>query len=101
MLLILHSLITLSSSIIDDYNTLFINYRKELTKEPNYFSGKPQPISERTVISESKVHITNTVFESCHYKNKYGGAIYYSYSGGKILIEFSTFSNCFTKSLVL
>lgn len=94
MFLILHSLITLSSSTVEDYNTLFTNYREELAQETNYFSGKPQPISERTdLTNELKVYITNTVFERCFYAGN-GGAIYYSKSGGKIFIEFSTFSEC-------
>ena len=64
-------------SLIEDYNELFESFRNQLTTEGNYFYGKPQPISGRTVLSELIVHITNTVFKKCFTSNDYGGAIKY------------------------
>ena len=82
-------------SSVDDYNNLFASFRIQLSEEQNSFFEKPQPISNRADLSsKSKVYITYTLFKGCSISNNQGGAIYYSNSGGKILIEFSTFSQC-------
>ena len=66
-----------SEDSIETYNTKFHDFKENIE---NY---------------EISVHISNSIFKGCH-KSSEGGAIYYSYENGKILIEFSTFCNCYT-----
>ena len=94
-MLLFHFSLLVLCSIDDAYHNQFESFRNELKNEEDYFIGKNHTITTRTTITSAlKVLITNVVFHKCTYSSGYGGAVYYSMAGGKVLIEFSTFYAC-------
>lgn len=59
----------------------------------NIITTRPSPQP-----TQPKVHITNSIFTECFIKNSKGGAIFYEFEDGQILIEFSSFINCYAFS---
>ena len=82
----------------ESYNTLFRNFYNQF---PKFGSGKvynsqtfnSRPEQPTTLITT--VYVTNSFFYNCCIQGK-GGAILYGNENGRILIEFTTFSKCYT-----
>ena len=73
----------------DDY------YKDTIEPTITTLGNTTNPQKTQHIPTASTVYIYNSAFAECS-SSSYGGAISYSISNGKILIEFSTFSSCST-----
>ena len=68
------------------------------TENEDFYNNKTFDNQNKPIyITTRNVYVTNSIFIQCTNSGE-GGAVYYSKTSGKILVEFSTFGECYSTS---